>query len=429
MNSLGAWKQYAHPTSLRGSVLEAPLKNVFIGEICDLRSSVSQQDIVGRAQVVGFQHDKTILNMMGSTSGASREMVLMPTGKSLHIPVGFSTLGCVLDATGQVSERFGSFAAGNAEMCKVDALPPSYLDRGLINAPLVTGVRAIDGLLTCGEGQRVGIFAPAGGGKTSLMHMLIEHGDADVFVIGLIGERGREVAELTAWLRTSAHADRAVLVYATSDYSPVDRMNAAFVATTVAEYFRRHGKKVVLLLDSLTRFARALRDVALAAGEMPARRGYPASVFDALPKLLERPGKTREGSITAFYTVLLESEDEVDPIGDEVRSILDGHIYLSKKLAGQGHYPAIDILRSASRVFSSVTSPNHQALASKVRTVLGTLEEMQIYLDLGEYRKGENPDNDRAFACKPKLNRLLRQTLNEATPFAQTLEIMNAAIS
>ena len=429
MNSLAAWKQYAHPTSLRGSVLEAPLKNVFIGEICDLRSSVYQQEIVGRAQVVGFQHDKTILNMMGPTSGASREMVLMPTGQSLHVPVGFSTLGCVLDATGRVSERFGSQLTGNEEMCRVDALPPSYLDRGLINTPLETGVRAIDGLLTCGEGQRIGIFAPAGGGKTSLMHMLIEHGNADVFVIGLIGERGREVAELTAWLRTSGHADRAVLVYATSDYSPVDRMNAAFVATTVAEYFRRNGKKVVLLLDSLTRFARALRDVALAAGEMPARRGYPASVFDALPKLLERPGKTREGSITAFYTVLLESEEEIDPIGDEVRSILDGHIYLSKKLAGQGHYPAIDILRSASRVFSHVTSEQHQALASKLRTILGTLEEMQIYLDLGEYRKGENPDNDRAFACKPKLNRLLRQTLDEATPFAKTLEMMHAAIS
>jgi type III secretion protein N (ATPase) len=314
-------------------------------------------------------------------------------------------------------------------MCKVDALPPSYLERGLIDTPLETGVRAIDGLLTCGVGQRIGIFAPAGGGKTSLMHMLIEHGDADVFVIGLIGERGREVAELTAWLRTSGHADRTVLVYATSDYSPVDRMNAAFVATTVAEYFRKNGKKVVLLLDSLTRFARALRDVALAAGEMPARRGYPASVFDALPKLLERPGKTNEGSITAFYTVLLESEDEVDPIGDEVRSILDGHIYLSKKLAGQGHYPAIDILRSASRVFSQVTEHSHQNLAAKVRTTLGTLEEMQIYLDLGEYKKGENPDNDRAFACKPKLNKLLRQTLDEATPFARTLEIMNAAIS
>ena len=429
MNSLSAWKQFAHPTSLRGSVLEAPLKNVFIGEICDLRSSLHQQEVIGRAQVVGFHQDRAVLNMMGSTAGASREMVLMPTGRSLHIPVTSELLGCVLDATGQIVEQFVPGNLSDVELYPVDAAPPGYLDRGLINTPLVTGVRAIDGLLTCGEGQRVGIFAPAGGGKTSLMHMLIEHGDADVFVIGLIGERGREVAELTNWLKTSAHANRSVLVFATSDYSPVDRMNAAFVATTVAEYFRDQGKKVILLLDSLTRFARALRDVALAAGEMPARRGYPASVFEALPKLLERSGKTRQGSITAFYTVLLESEDEIDPIGDEVRSILDGHIYLSKKLAGKGHYPAIDILRSASRVFNLVTSMPHQKLATQLRNMLATLEEMQIYLDLGEYRKGENAVNDHAFACSPKLNKLLRQALQESTTFEKTLELMHGAIS
>jgi type III secretion protein N (ATPase) len=429
MSSPNAWKQYAHPTSLRGSVLEAPLKNVFIGEICNIRPSVHQHEITGRAQVVGFYQDKTILNMMGPTLGASREMVLMPTGQSLHIPVGVSLLGCVLDSTGQVTERFSSHQTGDEEMCRVDAAPPSYLDRELISEPLETRVRAIDGLLTCGVGQRIGIFAPAGGGKTSLMHMLIEHGDADIFVIGLIGERGREVAELTAWLRSSTHRDRAVLVYATSDFSPVDRMNAAFVATTVAEYYRRNGKKVVLLLDSLTRFARALRDVALTAGEMPTRRGYPASVFDALPKLLERPGNTKQGSITAFYTVLLESEDEVDPIGDEVRSILDGHIYLSKKLAGQGHFPAIDILRSASRVFTQVASPGHQKVALKARSILATLEEMQIYIDLGEYKKGENAENDHAFACRQKLNKFLRQGLEESTVFSKTLEQMHAAIS
>ncbi len=429
MNSQAVWKQFAHPTSLRGSVLEAPLKNVFIGEICELRPSIHLSQVIGRAQVVGFQHDKAILNMMGPTSGASREMILMPTGQSLHIPISAGLLGCVLDSTGKVAERFGADDGGHAVYCKVDALPPNYIERGLIDTPLATGVRAIDGLLTCGEGQRMGIFAPAGGGKTSLMHMLIEHGDADVFVVGLIGERGREVAELTHWLRHCAHRDRTVLVYATSDFSPVDRMNAALVATTVAEYFRANGKKVVLLLDSLTRFARALRDVALSAGEMPARRGYPASVFDAMPKLLERAGKTMEGSITAFYTVLLESDDDVDPIGDEVRSILDGHIYLSKKLAGQGHYPAIDILRSASRVFTQVTKKTHQALATKVRSTLATLEEMQMFVDLGEYKKGDNAENDFAFACKPKLNKVLRQSLDESTPFDKTLEQLNAAVS
>ncbi|MCD6027541.1 MAG: synthase [Solimicrobium sp.] len=423
------WKQYAHPTGLRGAVLEAPLRNIFIGEICELRASVDTPEVIARAQVVGFQAQNTILNVMGPSSGMSREMVIMPTGKNLHIHVGYSVLGCVLDSTGDVVERFGSGEQGEEISCTVNATPPTYADRGLIDAPLVTGIRAIDGMLTCGIGQRVGIFAPAGGGKTSLMHMLIEHGDADVFVIGLIGERGREVAELTAWLRTSAHRDRAVLVFATSDLSPVDRTNAAYVATTVAEFFRAQGKSVVLLIDSLTRFARALRDVALTAGEMPARRGYPASVFDALPKLLERSGKTRQGSITAFYTVLLESEDETDPIGDEVRSILDGHIYLSSKLAGQGHYPAINILTSASRVFSNITSERHQKIAAKVRQTLSTLEEMQIYIDLGEYKRGENQENDHAFSCKAKLNNFLRQNLAEASPFETTLKEMYAAIS
>lgn len=423
------WKQYAHPTSLKGAVLEAPLHNIFIGEICELRASVHTQEVIARAQVVGFQGENTILNVMGPSAGISREMVIMPTGKNLHINVGFSVLGCVLDSSGQILERFGELEDGEQESCSVLAAPPTYAERGLIDSPLVTGVRAIDGLLTCGTGQRVGIFAPAGGGKTSLMNMLIEHGEADVFVIGLIGERGREVAELTEWLRTSSHRDRAVLVFATSDLSPVDRTNAAYVATTVAEFFRAQGKKVVLLLDSLTRFARALRDVALTAGEMPARRGYPASVFDALPKLLERSGKTKHGSITAFYTVLLESEDEPDPIGDEVRSILDGHIYLNSKLAGQGHYPAIEILRSASRVFSHITSSDHQKLASQVRRVLGTLQEMQIYIDLGEYKPGENAENDHAFSCKPKLNNFLRQNLAEASSFDETLKEMYASIS
>lgn len=423
------WKKYAHPTGLRGAVLEAPLHNIFIGEICELRASINTQEVIARAQVVGFQGENTILNVMGPSSGISREMVIMPTGNSLHVDIGYSVLGCVLDPVGQVLERFGNEQSGEEFSCPVNSAPPTYAERGLIDTPIVTGVRAIDGMLTCGIGQRVGIFAPAGGGKTSLMHMLIEHGDADVFVIGLIGERGREVAELTEWLRTSSHRDRAVLVFATSDQSPVDRTNAAYVATTVAEFFRAQGKSVVLLLDSLTRFARALRDVALTAGEMPARRGYPASVFDALPKLLERSGKTKRGSITAFYTVLLESEDEPDPIGDEVRSILDGHIYLNSKLAGQGHYPAIDILRSASRVFTNITSGQHQQLSAQVRRVMATLEEMQIYIDLGEYKRGENQENDHAFSCKPKLNNFLRQNMADASPFENTLKEMYASIS
>ncbi|MEO3962515.1 FliI/YscN family ATPase, partial [Chromobacterium piscinae] len=305
---------------------------------------------------------------------------------------------------------------------------PPYSQRVGVREPLVTGVRVIDGLLTCGIGQRVGIFASAGCGKTMLMHMLIDQAEADVFVIGLIGERGREVTEFAESLRQSPKRDRCVLVYATSDYASVDRCNAALLATTVAEYFRDQGKRVVLFVDSMTRYARALRDVALAAGEPPARRGYPASVFDSLPRLLERPGATREGSITAFYTVLLEGDDEPDPMADEIRSILDGHIYLSRKLAGQGHYPAVDVLKSASRVAGQVCADAHLQAASGVRGLMARLEELQVFIDLGEYRQGENADNDRAMQAREALRQWLRQPLAQNSPFDSTLRGMHELI-
>ncbi|MCZ8552927.1 EscN/YscN/HrcN family type III secretion system ATPase, partial [Escherichia albertii] len=276
--------------------------------------------------------------------------------------------------------------------------------------------------LTCGIGQRVGIFASAGCGKTVLMHMLVNNTEADVFVIGLIGERGREVTECAESLKKSVNAERCVLVYATSDFSSVDRCNAALMATTIAEYFRDRGKRVVLFIDSMTRYARALRDMKLAAGEPPARRGYPASVFDSLPRLLERPGPTKKGSITAFYTVLLEGEDESDPLGDEIKSILDGHIYLSRKLAGQGHYPAIDILKSVSRVFGQVTDEKHRKFAARVRKLLTTLEDLQVFIDLGEYRAGQNADNDFAMNVRPELTKWLKQSLDEKMPMHETLK-------
>ncbi|MFV8808587.1 EscN/YscN/HrcN family type III secretion system ATPase, partial [Yersinia enterocolitica] len=261
-------------------------------------------------------------------------------------------------------------------------------------------------------------------GKTVLMHMLIEHTDADIFVIGLIGERGREVTECADSLRKSSKAHKCVLIYATSDFSSVDRCNAALLATTVAEYFRDQGKRVVLYIDSVTRYARALRDMKLAAGEPPARRGYPASVFDSLPRLLERPGATVNGSITAFYTVLLEGEDESDPLGDEVRSILDGHIYLSRKLAGQGHYPAIEVLKSVSRVFGQVTEKDHRNMATDIRKILTTLNELQVFIDLGEYKPGQNRENDRAMNARSSLMRWLCQPIAASSRFPETLEGM-----
>jgi len=430
MSAPGLLCHYAHPVRLHGSIIEAPLPGVFIGELCLLRRSIGDMAVAGRAQVVGFNGEMAILSLMGQSTGVSRQWVLVPTGQRLSLDISPALLGTVLDAQGRVSQRLVSeLPADGLETREVDALPPDFAARRPIHDALVTGVRAIDGLLTCGEGQRIGIFAAAGCGKTSLMNMLISHADADVFVIGLVGERGREATEFIAELTASGKAGRTVLVVSTSDQPSVDRCNAALIATTIAEYFRDRGLSVVLFVDSMTRYARALRDVALAAGEMPARRGYPASVFDMLPRLLERPGKTVSGSITAFYTVLIESEDEADPVGEEIRSILDGHIYLTRKLAGKGHFPAIDVLSSASRLFSQLAGDVHQKLAYRMRGVLARLDELQMALDLGEYRPGENQENDRAIAMRDDLNGFLCQAMPDGSPPQQTLRAMHELVA
>ncbi|AWK14309.1 type III secretion system ATPase SctN [Candidatus Fukatsuia symbiotica] len=428
MKPLRLLRHQAHPLRLAGSIIEARLSDVKVGEICEIRQHWLDKDRVAKAQVLGFNRDRALLSLIGNARGLSREAVLTPTGAGLLVTLNDSLLGTVLDPSGQVVERFVDQAEGaeNDAIRPIDATPPSYLDRESIQQPFITGIKAIDGLLTCGIGQRMGIFAAAGCGKTSLMHMLIEQADADVFVIGLIGERGREVTEFTQALAKSGRQHQCVVIYATSDFSSLDRCNAALLATTVAEYFRDQGKKVVLFLDSITRYARALRDVALAAGEAPARRGYPASVFDALPAVLERPGNTKNGSITAFYTILLESDDEPDPIADEIRSILDGHIYLSRKLAVQNHYPAIDVLRSVSRVSGQVSSQKHLSLAAEFRRLLAKIEELQMLLDLGEYTPGENADNDRAINKRDALLQWLQQTMHEHSSIDTTLQAMNA---
>jgi type III secretion protein N (ATPase) len=423
-------RRQALPLRLSGPIIEAALPGVKVGEVCEIRQNWLSSQAIARAQVLGFNQERTILSLIGNSRGLSREAVIHPTGEQVVVNVSDDFLGAAIDPQGNITERFSQpTAIFKRETRPIDSDAPSYLQRVGINEPFLTGIRAIDGLLTCGVGQRIGIFASAGCGKTVLMHMLINQSDADVFVGGLIGERGRGGAEFAETLRQSGQQDKVVLVYAASDYSSLDRCNAGMVATTVAEYFRDQGKKVVLFMDSVTRYARALRDVALAAGEAPARRGYPASVFDAMPRLLERPGNTHTGSITAFYTILLESDDEPDPIADEIRSILDGHIYLSRKLAAQNHYPAIDILRSISRVGSQVTDSQHQQLASEMRKLLATLEEMQIFLDLGEYKFGENPENDRAFAKREELNQFLRQSTSETTVFGQMLQAMYDIVS
>ncbi|MCS3431546.1 type III secretion system ATPase SctN [Klebsiella sp. BIGb0407] len=415
----------AHPLRIQGNVIEAHLPGTKIGEVCEIQRSILEPEVIGIAQVIGFNRDYTLLSLLNDNKGFSRDNVLLPTGRSFRIEVSNDMAGAIIDATGRIRGRLDDDRPAMMKIessLEVTGLPRDFTQRKPITDPLTTGIRSIDALLTCGQGQRMGIFAAAGCGKTSLMSMIVEHSEADIYVIGLIGERGREVTEFVEELRQSSRRAQVVLIYATSDRSCVERCNAAQIASTIAEYFSGQGKNVLLFIDSITRYARALRDLALSMGELPARRGYPASVFEALPKLLERPGRFINGSITAFYTVLIENEDESDVIGDEVRSILDGHIYLSQKLASRGHFPAIDILQSISRVFQKVTDNNHQTAALRFRDLLVRQKDMQLYLDLGEYKRGENPDNDLAFDKKESMEYFLKQGMNEASDINSCLD-------
>jgi len=290
MNAFSLERRAAHPLRLNGPLIEAALSGVVIGEVCEVRRHWREPELLARAQVIGFKPDAVVLSLLGDARGLSRESLIVPTGAVLNLYCSPAMLGSVVDPRGTIVERLAPPTGNGGADYAVDARPPAYHERRPVERSLATGVRAIDALLTCGIGQRMGIFAAAGSGKTSLIDMLIAHSEADVFVVGLIGERGREVTEFIEHLRHSPKRSRCVVVYATSDFSSVDRCNAAMQATAIAEYFRDQGQQVVLFLDSITRYARARRDLALAAGEAPARRGYPASVFDALPGLLERPG-------------------------------------------------------------------------------------------------------------------------------------------
>lgn len=421
----------AHPLNVNGPLIEAPLTKVKIGELCEIYPNWQDQTVLARAQVLGFKGNTTLMSLIGSVEGLSRNMVISPTGRPFMLSLSASLAGSVLNPSGKVAEKIGSYAADTYpdEQRQINAPPPRYDERVGISDPFITGVRAIDGLITCGKGQRMGIFASAGCGKTTLMQMIINNADADIFVIALIGERGREVTEFVEEVKNSEQRDKCIIVYATSDFSALDRSNAALVAMTVAEYFRDQGLDVVFFLDSVTRYARALRDVALLAGEPPARRGYPASVFERLPALLERPGLTTSGSITAFFTILYEGDDESDPIAEEIRSILDGHIILSRKLAAKNHYPAIDVLKSISRVCNRVIGQEHLAVAGCLRQTLAKAEELQVLIDFGEYVPGQDPVNDAVFTCGQQINQLLCQELYDKTTLDTTLEYMHAIVS
>jgi len=409
-----------------GTIIRAVIPSVKIGEICLLRNP--GEELGMKAEVVGFSHGSALLMPMGDMQGISSETEVIPTGQVHLVPVGNCLLGRVLDGMGDPIDTSTRGPLHVTRYYPVLTGAPDPLRRRIIKHPLSLGVRALDGLLTCGEGQRLGVFAAAGGGKSTLMAMLVKGADVDVTVVALIGERGREVREFLEHELGEEGRARSVIVCATSDKSSMERSKAAYVATAIAEYFRDQGKRVLFLMDSVTRFARALREIGLAAGEPPTRRGFPPSVFAALPRLMERVGMGHKGSITALYTVLVEGDDMTEPIADETRSILDGHIILSRKLASANHYPAIDILASVSRVMNMVASDDHKQIAGRFRELMAKYNEIELLVKIGEYKRGADPKADQAIDRIEKLRSFLRQRTDERISFEETLSQMSASI-
>ena len=371
-------------------------------------------------EVVGFRDGHTLVYLLSPTAGVRRghRVTMVRTTRSLK--VGEQLLGRVIDAHGRCID--GRPQPVLYERTILDRMPPNATDRPRIREPLSTGVHAIDSLLTCGRGQRLGIFSGSGVGKSVLLGMMCRHTNADVIVAGLVGERGREVNDFLERDLGAESLKRSVVVVATSDEPALSRVHAASTATAVAEYFRDQGKQVLLLMDSVTRFAMAQREIGLAAGEPPTTRGYPPSMFAMLPRLVERAGQTREGSITAFYTVLVEGDDENEPVADTMRGLLDGHIWLSRKLAGRGHYPAIDMLLSISRLAKDITSPQHQAAALTIRRLLAAHAENEDLLSIGAYRRGSNRAVDTAVDMRDAIDLLLRQSIDNSLPYDKIVE-------
>ncbi|WP_374563780.1 FliI/YscN family ATPase [Ideonella sp.] len=410
-------------TKAIGPAIEATGLLARVGEVCEL--SVGQAAPL-LAEVMGFNQGTALLAPMGAIDGLTVRASVLPTGHAAQFPVGPGLLGRVLDPLGVPIDGGGPLTA--CVRVEVQAPPPPALSRQRIAQPLPTGVRALDTLLTLGEGQRIGVFAPPGAGKSTLLGMLARHCEADVVVVALVGERGREVAEFLE-VGIGARRERCVMVVATSDRPAAERLRCAQAATRVAEHFRDEGQRVLLLVDSLTRLARAQREIGLACGEPPTRRSYPPSVFTMLPRLLERAGPGQRGTITAVYTVLTEGDADNDPVAEEVRSILDGHVVLSRDLAGAGHYPAIDVLGSISRVMPRVVDETHRRAAGRVRALMARYKEVELLLQIGEYRPGADPEADAAVRHKSQIDALLRQDETDAIAWPQALAALQSLAS
>lgn len=407
-----------------GLTIESIGPTTNIGDLCLI------QPRKGRgipAEVVGFRDQKVLLMPLSDLTGVGPGSLVTATGSPLMVPVGEALLGRILDGLGQPLDHKGYVPV--TKYRSVQGSIPQPLERQRIKDHLSVGVRAIDGVLTCGRGQRIGVFAGSGVGKSTLLGMMARHTEADVNVIALIGERGREVREFIERDLGPDGLARSVVVVATSDQPALVRIKGAMVATTIAEYFRDLGCDVLFVMDSVTRLALAQREVGLAIGEPPATRGYTPSVFALMPKLLERTGPGPTGTITAFYTVLVEGDDMNEPIADTVRGILDGHIVLNRALAERNHYPAIDVLASISRLMVEVTSQEHQELAAKLRAALAAYAEAEDLINIGAYAHGSNPEIDEAIRLYPGITAFLRQGIDERSGFSDTLDLLKTVFS
>jgi type III secretion protein N (ATPase) len=408
--------------SVTGLSLRFTMPGVRVGDVV----RVKRRGEPLTCEVVGFDGGQAIGMALGALSGVGPDDEVEATGGAFEVRAGRNLLGRVLDGLGKPIDGKGPIEGGEA--VPVDRNPPNAMDRRPIARPIATGVRALDAVLTLGEGQRVGLFAGSGVGKSTLLGAIARGIEADVVVVALVGERGREVGEFLEHSLGPEGRARSVVVVATSDSAALERLRAAQVATAYAEHFRDAGMRVMLLVDSVTRFARAQREVGLAAGEPPARRGYPPSVFAMLPRLLERSGQGARGSITAIYTVLVEGGDMDEPIADEVRGILDGHVVLDRRIAARGRYPAIDVGASISRVMDAIVTPGHRTAARKLRALMGTYEEKRDLVSLGAYAKGGDKDLDEAILKMPRIEALLKQDAADREPFDKTVEGLLAAV-
>ena len=416
------YKCFGKVAKVVGLTIESIGPEARLSDMCKIFLDKSRTEYV-MAEVVGFHNSNIILMPFDSVDGVGVGCIVENTGHPLSVLVGDDLLGHTLDGIGRPTDCDPNELYLTQEY-SVESLPPDPMNRKIISEVLPLGVKAVDGMITIGKGQRIGIFAGSGVGKSTLLGMFARNTRADINVIALIGERGREVREFIERDLGPEGMARSVVVVATSDKPALIRNKAAKTATSIAEYFRDQGKDVLLMMDSLTRFSMAQREIGLASGEPPVTRGYPPSVYSEMPKLLERAGTSDTGSITGLYTVLVDGDDFNEPITDTARGILDGHIMLDRKLGHKNHYPAIDVLQSISRVMSSIATNEHKALASKLKTVMATYSEAEDLINIGAYKNGSNPDIDYAIRKIKEVNNFLCQGTDEKFSFDEEIELL-----